>query len=176
MVTRSLQALPFLVYIPTVPLYSKCRLSLLPGMLEIQHLRLHSKSPESESVFFPKFPEYSCGHEILRSSPAVSSRTQAIANQYIWHSSDHRNWLRNGNVFKKMLVEGVLSSTERARGRNSPFLPLPAMLFRYDASLTMKAEAKASQERRAEAWLSHTWSPQYSKTRSVTGANISLTS
>ena len=43
--------LPYLVHIATISLQSKCRLSVFPGMLEMQNLRCHSKFLDSESVY-----------------------------------------------------------------------------------------------------------------------------
>lgn len=80
---------------------------MLSGRLERQNLRLSSQSPESESAFYQD-PQSIQWNETLRSLPAVSLRTQAIANR-LWHFSDHRRGLRNGYVFKEMLVKEVFT-------------------------------------------------------------------
>ena len=49
---RKLTAFLYLVHIATIPLYSECRPSVFPGMLEMQNLRFHSKSLDSESAFY----------------------------------------------------------------------------------------------------------------------------
>lgn len=107
MVYKSLQALSYLVQMPTIPLYSKCRLSLLPGILEMLNLRCDSKFPQPESAFYQDSQSV---HEDMKSWEVCQWSVEEFRLQpsIVCHSLDRRNWLRNGYVFREMLEKEVL--------------------------------------------------------------------
>lgn len=87
---------------------------------------------------------------------------------------------QEGVCFQGDSGKGSFHSLERVRGRNSPFPPLSAMLSRCDSSLmcTVRLEVRKDRGKSntgtcSSGWLSHTWSPPFPWTLSVTGANIS---
>lgn len=149
-----------------------------PWMLEMQNLRLHSKPPESESAFYQDSESI---YVDMKSWEVCqqSLRTQATS---VWHFSDHRNWLRSGYVFKEALVKEIwfcfcfpVESEEGTVPFSFCLLSSPGVIL-FWCSLSDwrrgKTEARASKERSAAGWSSHTWPPPSPWTSSVTGANM----
>lgn len=141
MVNRSLQALPKLVYTPTVPLHSKCRPSLFTWVARNTESQTLLQVSWIRICIFPRFPEDSHGLKILRSLPADSLKnpgySQPVYMATLWPQELTQKW-EWFQGFQKDAGKGSAYLYREPEEGIAPLSLLSAVLSRYDSSLTKK--------------------------------------